>query len=305
MRMGRMVVAMVAVLAVAGLTACGSGESVAGRATAEDDARGIEPAAAPAGNPGGPGGAAVEAIAALVATELPGLGGVVTDDNGMTLYRFDKDTARPSKSNCEGECARAWPPVLVEQGEEITANGIDRALIGTVTRADNTIQVTIAGWPVYRYIRDTRPGDVNGQGAGGSWFAATPEGKKATGGENQDQVALVVMQIAPLGEVVTDRQGMTLYRFDKDTAEPSKSNCEGDCAATWPPVLAGSADVRVEGVDPALVGTTTRADGSRQVTIGGWPVYRFAKDTVPCDIKGHGVGGTWFAVTPQGKKAGA
>ena len=245
--------------------------------------------------------------ATLTATDTAELGTILTDADGMTLYRFDKDTAKPPKSNCEGDCATAWPPATTSS-DEITLNGVDKAVVGTVTRADGSRQLTIAGWPLYRYVKDTKPGDTNGQGAGGSWFAATPQGKKAlakpAAATSAPPVALVVMKVGDLGPIVTDREGMTLYRFDKDTAKPSKSNCEGDCAAAWPPVITASPQVQVDGVDPALVGTVARADGSLQVTIAGWPVYRFAKDTKPCDTNGQGVGGVWFAITAQGKKAG-
>ncbi|MFI9401279.1 hypothetical protein [Nocardia sp. NPDC052316] len=97
-----------------------------------------------------------------------------------------------------------------------------------------------------------------------------------------------------------------LYRFDKDTAKPPTSNCSGDCAAKWPPLIAqrGQA-VYAAGVDPQLVGFIERADGACQVTIAGWPVYFFAKDTKPGDLLGQGVGGVWHAVTATGGKAGA
>jgi predicted lipoprotein with Yx(FWY)xxD motif len=187
---------------------------------------------------------------------------------------------------------------------DVAVTGVDKTLVGTVTRGDGSNQVTIAGWPVYRYVKDTAPGEVKGQGAGGNWFAVTPEGKKASG-EPANAVSLVVMKVGDLGDIVTDREGMTLYRFNEDTAKPSKSNCDGGCATQWPPVIASSGEVQVDGVDAALVGTVERSDGSLQVTIAGWPVYRFAGDKVPCDTNGHGVGGTWFAITPQGKPAGA
>lgn len=105
------------------------------------------------------------------------LGKVLTDSEGFTLYRFDKDTASPPKSNCEGDCAKIWP--VVPAGNVTAAAGTDDALIGKVTRADGTQQLTIAGWPMYRYAKDAKPGDANGQGVGGTWFASAPDGKKA------------------------------------------------------------------------------------------------------------------------------
>ncbi|GHG83117.1 hypothetical protein [Streptomyces griseocarneus] len=115
-------------------------------------------------------------------------------------------------------------------------------------------------------------------------------------------VGLATAKDAKLGTVVTDAKGFTLYRFDKDKAKPSASNCNGDCAAAWPPVTAAD-QVSLKGIDKSLVATVTRADGSKQLTLGGWPLYRFAKDAKPGETKGQGVGGTWFAAGPQGKKA--
>jgi predicted lipoprotein with Yx(FWY)xxD motif len=115
------------------------------------------------------------------------------------------------------------------------------------------------------------------------------------------QVTLVGKSVAKMGEVVQDGDGRTLYRFDKDTPNPAKSNCEGQCAVTWPPVLSNGTP-RLQGVDPALVSTVKRADGSEQVTLDGWPLYTYAKDEAPGQWKGQGVGGTWFVVQPNGKR---
>jgi predicted lipoprotein with Yx(FWY)xxD motif len=106
-----------------------------------------------------------------------------------------------------------------------------------------------------------------------------------------------------LGAIVTDARGHPLYRFDEDTARPPVSHCYDQCAADWPPVLATSGTVTIQGLDQHLVATTTRADGSQQVTLGGWPLYRRAKDTIPGVAAGQGDGGSWFAVAPDGSKA--
>jgi predicted lipoprotein with Yx(FWY)xxD motif len=104
---------------------------------------------------------------------------VVVNGAGLTLYRFDKDTASPSKSNCSGACAETWPPVLVAPGGKIFLTGVAKSDVGVVKRDDGTLQVTIGGWPVYRYSKDERTGDTNGQGVGGTWFGVQPDGKKA------------------------------------------------------------------------------------------------------------------------------
>lgn len=298
----RILTVAAAMLAVAAVAGCASDRPVAGRATA-----------------GGSGAdvAAVAPVAAtsLVATEVAALGAVLTDERGMTLYRFDEDTARPPSATCDGACAVAWPPLL-STGADVRLDGVDPALVGTVTRRDGGTQVTVNGWPLYRFGGDAEPGEANGHGVRGTWFAASPVGGKAgrpapggtsPGGTSPSGTApaatLAVMRVGDLGEIVTDERGMTLYRFDRDSAQPSRSVCDDECAAAWPPVLTGSPDVQVTGIDPALVGTVVRSDGRTQVTIAGQPVYRFAKDAVPCDTNGHGIGGVWFAVTPQGQRA--
>ncbi|QQQ74920.1 hypothetical protein IOD16_27900 [Saccharothrix sp. 6-C] len=130
--------------------------------------------------------------------------------------------------------------------------------------------------------------------------ADAPEGQAAPA-PSGPQVTLVGKSVPKMGEVVQDGDGRTLYRFDKDTPDPAKSNCEGQCAVTWPPVLSDGTP-QLQGVDPALVSTVKRADGTEQVTLDGWPLYTYAKDEAPGQWKGQGVGGTWFVVRPDGKR---
>jgi predicted lipoprotein with Yx(FWY)xxD motif len=121
-----------------------------------------------------------------------------------------------------------------------------------------------------------------------------------------NKIQLQAVVNAQIGTYVSDNDGMTLYRFDKDTAKPSKSNCMGDCAVTWPPLLVKSpGEIYNVGVDASTVGYVERPDGTCQVTIAGWPVYYFSKDQQPGDIKGQGVGNTWFAINPKGGKTNA
>ncbi|MGW2255996.1 hypothetical protein ACWCXH_38515 [Kitasatospora sp. NPDC001660] len=115
----------------------------------------------------------------VVAVKSAALGPIVTDSAGRTLYRFDKDTAKPSASTCTDACATKWPPLTAQDSVQVT--GVDSALVGSVTRPDGTKQVTLNGWPLYRFAGDTAAGQTNGQGVGGTWFASTPEGKKAPG----------------------------------------------------------------------------------------------------------------------------
>jgi predicted lipoprotein with Yx(FWY)xxD motif len=143
------------------------------------------------------------------------------------------------------------------------------------------------------------PGDSSG---GGTSQASASLGKRSPEG-GYWPASLQLGQNSTLGKVVLDGQGFTLYRFDKDTAKPSASNCSGSCLATWPPVLTTN-KIQIQNLDPSKLGAITRQDGTQQVTVGGWPVYRYINDVVPGQVTGQGVGDTWFAVAPDGSKAG-
>lgn len=118
-------------------------------------------------------------------------------------------------------------------------------------------------------------------------------------------VMLSVTDVSGVGKVVAAADGKTLYRFDKDTANPSVSNCEGSCLTSWTPATAGTGDLTpmLVGVDQKLVGWVSRKDGTKQLTLNGWPLYEFAHDQAPGQASGQGVNGQWFAVTPTGAKA--
>ena len=228
------------------------------------------------------------------------LGRVLTDGTGLTLYRFDDDTASPPKSNCSGKCATTWPPVPADDAG--AGAGIDKSLLGEVTRDDGTKQLTVAGWPAYRYAKDTAAGDTKGQGVGGKWFALAPDGKKA---ELADLPGLSVRKDPKLGDIVVDKNGMTVYRFLKDKAWPkSVSHCTGACLEKWPAV-APVAAADTKGVKKKGLMGFTRPDGVKQMTVNCWPVYTFSGDKSAGDTNGQGVGGTWYAVSPDGKPVGA
>ncbi|MDJ0380027.1 SCO0930 family lipoprotein [Streptomyces sp. G-G2] len=244
--------------------------------------------ASPAGTASGPLGVRTDAT----------LGQVVTDSAGFTLYRFDKDTAKPaSTSACAGDCAKTWPPV---PATGTTAGAVPATAVASFKRADGAEQLTVAGWPVYRFAKDTAPGQTNGQGVGGTWFAVTPEGKKAGQAPAAALPSLSFVENKTLGKILRDGQGRTLYRFTKDTAWPMKSACEGACLDTWKPAQLVDG-TKVEGIEPKRLVPYTRTDGSKQLTIDCWPLYWFTGDQNPGDTKGQGVGGTWFAVNPEGK----
>jgi predicted lipoprotein with Yx(FWY)xxD motif len=106
-----------------------------------------------------------------------------------------------------------------------------------------------------------------------------------------------------LGRILVDSTGRTLYLFKGDVG--TKSKCFGACAIAWPPLRTGGKPAVRSGARAALVGTTKRSDGARQVTYNGHPLYLFIKDHKPGDVTGQGVtafGATWSAVSPAGKQ---
>ena len=100
------------------------------------------------------------------------LGDVIVDDEGMTMYMFMPD-AQGDTSQCNDQCADAWPP-QVEIAE--VGDGLDASLVGTITRADGTVQSTYNSWPLYYFSGDSAAGDVNGQGVNDVWWVLDATG---------------------------------------------------------------------------------------------------------------------------------
>ena len=102
-------------------------------------------------------------------------GKVLFDARGFVLYGFTRDRRR---SACYGACAKAWPPYWAPKGTLTVGSGVKRSLLGTVKRRNGRRQVTYAGHPLYLYAGDASPGDTNGQGVDGTWFAVDADGEK-------------------------------------------------------------------------------------------------------------------------------
>jgi predicted lipoprotein with Yx(FWY)xxD motif len=93
---------------------------------------------------------------------------------------------------------------------------------------------------------------------------------------------------------------MTVYLYTPDTG--SSSTCTGACAAAWPPVTTHGAPTASGGASAGKLGTTTRTDGTTQVTYAGHPLYYYAKDGDSEDAYGQGVGGIWYVLDAAGAK---
>jgi predicted lipoprotein with Yx(FWY)xxD motif len=104
-----------------------------------------------------------------------GLGSVLVDGTGFTLYAFGSDTTG-TPTCVDATCTAAWPPVTGTGIAVATGAGASTGLFKLVARPDGTQQLSVGGRPVYRYSGDTKPGDTNGQGVGGQWHALNPDG---------------------------------------------------------------------------------------------------------------------------------
>jgi predicted lipoprotein with Yx(FWY)xxD motif len=101
------------------------------------------------------------------------LGAFLVGANGLTLYLFTKD--EEGESTCYDQCADAWPPLLVEEGESPSAGpDVDGDLVLIIKRTDGTLQVSYNGMPLYFFAGDESPGDANGHTSGDVWFVIEP-----------------------------------------------------------------------------------------------------------------------------------
>jgi predicted lipoprotein with Yx(FWY)xxD motif len=144
--------AAVAAASLLTLSACGSGS---GSSTASS---------------GGPSSPSSASGALHVASTS--LGRVVVDDQGMTVYMLTADHG--GTSTCSASCLTYWPPVTASKGSGVTAT------VGSTATTTGGTTATVGGWPVYTFIQDQKPGDVNGEGTttfGGTWYAVSPTGK--------------------------------------------------------------------------------------------------------------------------------
>ena len=109
-----------------------------------------------------------------------GLGPVLVDGQGITVYTFATDRHGPP-SRCYGICAIQWPPLVLPTGVDrpVAGPGVSSVLVGAAPRTDGTTQITYDGWPLYLWPPDRAPGQATGQAltnAGGLWYVVRPDG---------------------------------------------------------------------------------------------------------------------------------
>ena len=164
LRMRRLFSAAGVAAAVLALAACGSSSSSSSTPAAQSSA--------PAAGSSSPAAATGNTVLSRTINGTT----VLTNSQGLTLYSFAPDTS--TTSNCNGQCATYWPPVT---GPVTAGSGVTGTL-GTITRADGSVQATYDGHPLYTYVGDKNPGDNKGNGlnlSGGVWHEVTVSGSAA------------------------------------------------------------------------------------------------------------------------------
>jgi predicted lipoprotein with Yx(FWY)xxD motif len=147
--------ALLGVVLLGGLAACGAPASTSAPQN---------PGQAP--NPG--------SVAAGVKVGDSGLGPILTDLNGRTLYAFVND--RSGNSTCTNGCLGVWP-ALTSDKAFTAGDGTDGKLLGETKQTDGVDQAKYGVWPLYYYAGDQGPGDIDGQNVDGLWFVVGADGK--------------------------------------------------------------------------------------------------------------------------------
>jgi predicted lipoprotein with Yx(FWY)xxD motif len=140
-----------------------------------------------------------------------------------------------------------------------------------------------------------RDGNAQTAQAGGGAYGGTGTGAPHPSAAN----SAVSTRSTPLGKILVDADGRTLYLFEAD--EANMSNCSGGCLSVWPALTAHSTPKAEQGVAAAMIGTT--ADG--QVTYNGHPLYYYAGDQQAGDTAGQGLdqfGAKWYVLDAAGNK---
>ncbi len=125
----------------------------------------------------GSGGSAGSGSTASIVVKTTMIGGatVLTNAKGFKPYWFVPDTS--TKSNCNGQCAKFWPPLKARLPPALATG-----TLGTITRSNGTMQATWNGHPLYTFLSDKKPGKNSGNGlnsSGGLWHEVTVSGAAA------------------------------------------------------------------------------------------------------------------------------
>lgn len=179
--------ALLAVIGAVVIAGCGGGSSSSSSSSSEPSTTESESSSATTGNEAEPessesaesSSGAESGSTTIASAEVGGVGTVLVDSEGMTVYLYTPD--KGTESTCYGGCEAAWPPVVAE-GKPDAGEGATSSALGTTKRKDGTMQVTYEGHPVYTFSGDSSPGEANGQEDDGVWFVMNEAGEAVKGG---------------------------------------------------------------------------------------------------------------------------
>lgn len=229
-------------------------------------------------------------------TEGDGETPYIVDIEGNTLYAFapdKKDTNNYTEPDFSNDAI--WP--IAEITLDKIPSILNAADFGTIDVFGKT-QLTYKGWPLYYFGGDGVRGDNTGVSvpAPGVWPIVnvdTPMAPEAEPAESSVKLADDVT----FGSILTDAEGMSLYFFSLDTKNTSACTSAG-CLGAWP--IFYQEDIVVDaGLDVADFATINRADGGKQTTYKGWPLYYFAGDSAEGDTAGDKVNDVWYIAKPD------
>jgi len=169
-----------------------------------------------------------------------------------------------------------------------------------VTRLVSLAALAAAGALVLAACGGSSPSSSSGSGSTPSYGPAKPGASTAS--NSPGAASLVGTKTSSLGTFLVDGNGRALYLWEAD--DGAKSTCSRACAQAWPPLTATTTPTATGAVKASLLGTIKRADGSREVTYAGHPLYTYVGDTRAGQTTGqgsNGFGAPWWVVTPAGK----
>jgi predicted lipoprotein with Yx(FWY)xxD motif len=197
-------------------------------------------------------------------------------------------------------------PGVLEDMEPLRSTPLRRRPAALAAAAAATLLLAACGSSSGESTATATSGGATTAAQGGYGSAPAPTTTAATTTQAASRSADLIAHEGKLGTYLVDAQGRPVYLFEKDTS--TVSTCSAACTSAWPPVTAGGAPRVGPGLKRGLLGTTTRADGSTQLTYGGHPLYRFAGDQpggAPTGQGNNGFGAPWYVVRPSGAKLDA
>jgi predicted lipoprotein with Yx(FWY)xxD motif len=238
-----------------------------------------------------------------------GVGFYLANASGYTLYFRATDPGNGS-STCTGGCVAIWPLFYAGSGTISVPPGLSASSFGTATRSDGQKQTTYNGYPLYYYVNDKSAGQVTGEGKGNFYaccsIISSSTSSSSSTSLSSSSYSVEIGSSTSIGNYLENRSGFTLYMFAQDTPGNGTSACTGSCAAVWPPFYANGSLTLPSGLNSSSFSTITRADGSKQTTYNGWPLYYYAPDSSG-KMFGEGAdqfGGLWYAVPPTMQQSG-